>query len=347
MTGATFVPRGQTYEEMVADASCQPVWLWPGFLAARNVTLLTSQWKMGKTSLLATLLARMKTGGDLAGRPVSLGRAAVLTEENAAHWARRGQQLDLNAHTWFCQPYRGKPTLPQWLALLEHLAESHARRPFDLVVLDTLGTMLPGRDENNAGLMLEALAPLQALTSAGLAVLLLHHPKKGETLPGQSSRGSGVVPSFADILIEMHWYRRGLDEDRRRRLLAWSRFPQTPRQLVIERSADGADYAALGDFEGEAFFANWEALRGVLSNARRPQAQKELLADWPANEKPPSELTLWRWLERAAAEGLVLRRGSGRRSDPYRYCLPGQEAEWRANEGKLPDLPPLSPLGGW
>ena len=41
-------------------------------------------------------------------------------------------------------------------------------------MVDTLGTFLPGRDESHAGLMLEALAPLQTLTAAGLAVLLLH-----------------------------------------------------------------------------------------------------------------------------------------------------------------------------
>jgi AAA domain len=32
-------------------------WLWHGYLAAGNVTLLTSQWKSGKTTLLAVLLA--------------------------------------------------------------------------------------------------------------------------------------------------------------------------------------------------------------------------------------------------------------------------------------------------
>ena len=33
----------------------------------------------------------------------------------------------------------------------------------------------------------------------------------------------------------------------------------------------------------------------------------------------------------------MLRRGSGHRNDPYRYCLPGQEEEWR--RFPLKDLP--------
>ena len=33
-------------------------WLWRGYLAHGFLTLLTSQWKTGKTTLLAVLLAR-------------------------------------------------------------------------------------------------------------------------------------------------------------------------------------------------------------------------------------------------------------------------------------------------
>src|SRR6516162_11499627 len=40
-------------------------WLCHGYLAAGNATLLTSQWKAGKTTLLALLLDRMSKGGEL------------------------------------------------------------------------------------------------------------------------------------------------------------------------------------------------------------------------------------------------------------------------------------------
>jgi len=44
-------------------------WLWHGFLARGNFTLLTGQWKGGKTTLLAMLLARRHTGGVLPSGP--------------------------------------------------------------------------------------------------------------------------------------------------------------------------------------------------------------------------------------------------------------------------------------
>jgi hypothetical protein len=38
-------------------------WLWHGYLAGGELTLLTSLWKSGKTTLLSVLLSRMRDGG--------------------------------------------------------------------------------------------------------------------------------------------------------------------------------------------------------------------------------------------------------------------------------------------
>lgn len=54
----------------------------------------------------------------------------------------------------------------------------------------------------------------------------------------------------------------------------------------------------------------------------RPQ----ILAAWSG--KQPGDATLWRWLERAGDQGLVLREGSGRRGDAFRYWLPGRDVPW-------------------
>src|SRR5260370_674849 len=62
-------------------ASAAVAWLWHGYLAAGNVTLLTSQWKSGKTTLVAVLLARLARGGTLAGLTVAPGKAVMISEE--------------------------------------------------------------------------------------------------------------------------------------------------------------------------------------------------------------------------------------------------------------------------
>src|SRR5262249_53074815 len=68
-------------------------WLWHGYLAPGNITLLTSQWKSGKTTLVSVLLNRFKEGGELAGLPLAAGKAVVVSEEPAARWNLRSQKL--------------------------------------------------------------------------------------------------------------------------------------------------------------------------------------------------------------------------------------------------------------
>lgn len=58
---------GLWMEEVHSAAEEKMAWLWHGYLAPGNITLLTSQWKTGKTTLLSVLLARLKEGGTLAG----------------------------------------------------------------------------------------------------------------------------------------------------------------------------------------------------------------------------------------------------------------------------------------
>ncbi len=61
-------------------------WLWRGYLAPGQLTLPTSLWKSGKTTLLSILLARLKDGGELLGLPVRPARALVVSEESPVLW---------------------------------------------------------------------------------------------------------------------------------------------------------------------------------------------------------------------------------------------------------------------
>ena len=45
-------------------------WLWEGFLARGALTMLTAQWKTGKTTLLSRLLPKFEKGGHFLGRRV-------------------------------------------------------------------------------------------------------------------------------------------------------------------------------------------------------------------------------------------------------------------------------------
>src|SRR5260370_18376517 len=68
-------------------------WLWRGYLAPGQLTLLTSLWKSGKTTLLSVLLARMKDGGELLGLPVRQAKGLLLSEEIPTLWKAPQQPL--------------------------------------------------------------------------------------------------------------------------------------------------------------------------------------------------------------------------------------------------------------
>jgi hypothetical protein len=312
-----------------AETTPQLCWLWQGYLIPGAVTLLTSQWKAGKTTLTSVLLSRMKTGGVLAGLPVTAGRAIVLSEESSEQWLLRGSRLDLKNHVgWYCRPFPGRPSPEQWQTLLDRVADDAAERDVSLVVVDPLAAFFPGKSENDAVAMLDALAPLQRLAARGVSVLALHHPAKKERGDGPSGRGSGALLACADILLDMRCYRRPLDDDRRRRLFALSRFDETLRELIIELNADGTDYLSRGCFADEEFAAHWRLLESLLRQVESKLSREEILAGWPAEERP-DPTTLYRWLRRAVERGLLRQDGLGKSKDPFRYWLPESEERWR------------------
>jgi hypothetical protein len=294
------------------------------------VTLLTSQWKSGKSTLISVLLAKMKSGGQLAGLPVTAGRAVIVTEESPAKWFERSQSLTFGDHLrWFCRPFRGKPTQEEWLALLGQVGRIHDEHRLDLLVVDPLANLTPMRSENDAGEMLGTLLPLQRLTSRGMSVLLAHHPRKGAVVPGQAARGSGALSGYVDIIIEMQRISNRHSQDRRRRLRAYSRHDITPANWVIELAADGADYLTLGTSAEPDFDHVWPVLKGILERAEGPMRRRDVLREWPSVSAPPTANTLWRWLNRAVKEGWVVRDGLGTRKDPYKFRLPGMEKKWQ------------------
>src|SRR5262249_52633492 len=97
-------------------------WLWQGYLARGKISLLTSQWKAGKTTLISILLARMAEGGSLAGLEVAPCRAAIITEEDEKDWDLRKVQLGIGEQVnFFCRPFRTKPTMDEWLGIIDAL----------------------------------------------------------------------------------------------------------------------------------------------------------------------------------------------------------------------------------
>src|SRR5262249_813891 len=161
------LPIPVTYAEMANSGNELPGWLWQGFIAFGSITLLTSRWKTGKTTLLSVLVSRMRAGGALAGSETAAGPALVVSEESPALWVERGRNTPFGPDAgWLCQPFGGKPSRDEWFGLVRHLSSLAAGKP-TLIVIDPLSMVLPSLDENNAGIIIDSLAPLRPLATAG------------------------------------------------------------------------------------------------------------------------------------------------------------------------------------
>jgi hypothetical protein len=305
---------------LAADVNPEPAWVWDGYLAAGKTTLLTSLWKSGKTTLVSLVLSRRGQGGAVAGRTVKPGVSVVISEEGKDLWQGRCRRLSFGERViFYCQPFGGRATAGAWRDLLDELLALHREFGVDLVVIDTVATLLPWCDENNAIVVREALDPLGRLTEAGIALWLLHHPRKAEAAPGMAARGSGAMPATADVVLEMR-HPGGDPGTRRRRLFGFSRFEATPRVTLMELNEGGTDYQVL-DGAADEFTGRWRKLEAVLAQADEPLKRREILAIWPADEAPPSDSALYRWLTKAEELGLVIHRGTGGRYDPHCYQL--------------------------
>src|SRR5260370_40792287 len=109
---------------MISSSTGQPsptgAWVWDGYLAPGNITLLTSRWKTGKTTLLTGLLRGMAKGETFLGPRLAAGRALVLSEECSEVWTERLTRRPVGPHAEpLSRPDVARPRLEQTYILVD------------------------------------------------------------------------------------------------------------------------------------------------------------------------------------------------------------------------------------
>jgi hypothetical protein len=200
-----------------------------------------------------------------------------------------------------------------------------------LFVIDTIGqfAQLRGDGENDSGTALEMLRPLQSAAADGIAVLVVHHDRKGVGDVGESARGSSALTGSADIVMSV---RRldGTGHDACRAIHTLSRFGEVPEKLIIDLTDAG--YVARGSDEAVALGNAGEAIMSALVAAATSLTVEELTGRTEVKRG-----TCQRAIDRLLESGQVRRVGTGRKGDPYRYenasCPPKEVNGWAESNG--------------
>lgn len=295
-------------------------WIWHGYAAPGMITLFTGLWKSGKSTLLAYLLQSLDgTLQEFAGQPVRAAKALVISEEGERHWVDRRDNLGIEDHvSIITKPFLKNPSWTDWERFVATVAIEAVQGKYGLVVFDSIFNLWPVKDENNAAEVKAALMSMNQLTEAALAVLLIAHPKKGDAGEGQATRGSGALPSIVDIIIEFRRYDAERREDTRRVLTTYSRFDDTPPEVVIEYdAADG--YTARGTRQDARAAGRKAVILELLPDDEPGVTVEDILETWPDDHQKPARRTLAYDLDFLATNMEVIRKGAGKRNDAYRY----------------------------
>lgn len=299
------------------DAS--KLWLWEGLIARGSLTLFSAQCKAGKTTLVAGLLKALEMKGAFCGLDTGAARVLYVTEESEGKWHERKERWALSDHVAFLvRPFGVKPTFPAWLGFLAYLAELQKREAADLIVFDTLSNLWPVRDENSACEVQAALMPLHRLAGENTGLQLVHHLSKGDGDEAKGARGSGALAAFVDVILELRRFNKADRHDRRRVLTGYSRFEETPAELVVELSREGDRYTAHGDRLSVGRAGRERTILAILPDAPPGLTLEEIQEQWP-DEDRPAKRTLSNELPAGVDGGKWQRAGAGKKGDPYRY----------------------------
>src|SRR3990167_871874 len=215
-------------------------WIWENYIAKGNITLLSALWKAGKSTFLRNLFVAISEQREFAGHPTTRSKILVVSEEDSGEWYSQKADLEdeqIEHILVWSRPIRMKPNLKQWIELIEALTIKCLEEKVDAIVIDTITTFWPIDNENDSAQVIKALVPLYSFTENHIAVVLVHHFRKGGGDQAQASRGSGALPGFVDNIIEFTRKEDGLPTQRV--LKTYGRFDAVIPMVVIDLTDDG------------------------------------------------------------------------------------------------------------
>jgi hypothetical protein len=188
-------------------------WVVAGLLYIGGVLLVSGPPKAGKSTLLAELQRSRWTGDPFLGAwSVVPGPVLLVTEESGIAVVMKllGDADVLDRRTAIEMGYTAFGDV---LLAIREWAHVYPR---GVVIIDTLAVWAGLADENDAGAVTQAVAAVTALAAkTGIAIVLLHHTRKGGGQAGEAIRGSSAILATVDVSAELSYTDAGPTSPRR------------------------------------------------------------------------------------------------------------------------------------
>lgn len=180
----------------------RPEPLLDGILYRKSLAVLFGKPGGGKSFLALDWAASIASGSWWMKREIHPGPVLYVAAEGA-------EGLGMRLRAWKTSRNIADVSRLEWLpstvnlfaaADVAELVTLLKRRPYALVVIDTLARCIVGADENSAkdmGIVIDALERIRAATNA--TVLIVHHTPRG----GENARGSTALEGAVDTMIKV------------------------------------------------------------------------------------------------------------------------------------------------
>lgn len=287
-------------------------WLIEGLLPSGGFSIITAKPKVGKSTLVKEMALNIAKGLPFLGREVMQGAVIHLAlEDKKSEIKKHLRVMGMTASDPFYLYAGGAP--PDVIKRIT--ADIAAIKPV-LLVIDPLFRFIRIKDGNLYNEVTDALEPLIRLArDSGVAILAVHHSKKGESSVDDCLLGSTAIFGSVDTVILLKRY------EGYRTIQSQQRYGEDmPETVLVFDKATGSTNIG-GAKEDQDIHSMENAIFDFLSKQTEPVVEKVI------TDEVLGKTTLKRKaLRQLVKEGQIFRTGKGGKGNAFHYSCSTENA---------------------
>lgn len=295
-------------KELLAEPEEAIQWVVDGVMPAGGFSIIVGKPKTGKSTLTRTMGLAVARGEQFLGRETSKGPVVYFALEEKRAELRRAFRL-LGAQDEEILMH----IAPAPLDALRMAREVVAREKPRLLIVDPLYRFVRVGDVNDYAKVTAALEPLLALArGTETHVCAVHHSPKTAVGGIDAALGSTALGGTVDTMIVL---RR--NEDRTRLISSVQRYGADLEESLLDFDLNTGAVSIGATRHDHDLASLQQAILALLREKRAPQTEHDIEAGVEGRTAAKREA-----LRKLVATGEVVRTGTGRKGDAFRYSLP-------------------------